>query len=336
MTFHGIMGLIYICDISIAVLAIAIILIMKNQKIISIEGVNRYLLIVLSCLMMINLLYFIIDYYSVIISFYETGMLVRVLDISLAITMQAAWIMMTKELVLKDTAKQLYQTVKFGYLPVMAVSFINYGYIMCDGYFVEDETLRTVSVMMSASVSLFLTAINIICIVLIVGDFRKIKSNTVISRFAITATSIIALDGIQNALLSIKLISGDIELYNFGDDAVNLTAVLRLAFGVCLLWYTIKHCVFEQYQKPPETVMPQNNMMSEEERIEALAEVSQLTERETVVMKLLYAGSTYQDIADYLYLSKNTVRHHVTNIYRKLGVASKMEMINMVRDMGKV
>lgn len=60
-----------------------------------------------------------------------------------------------------------------------------------------------------------------------------------------------------------------------------------------------------------------------------------LTERETVIMKLLYAGSTYQDIADFLYISKNTVKHHITSIYKKLGVASKMDLINTVRMMDK-
>ncbi len=30
-------------------------------------------------------------------------------------------------------------------------------------------------------------------------------------------------------------------------------------------------------------------------------------------------------------VSKSTVKHHVTSTYRKLGVASKMEMINIVR-----
>lgn len=55
----------------------------------------------------------------------------------------------------------------------------------------------------------------------------------------------------------------------------------------------------------------------------------------TKLDKYIYAGSTYQDIADFLYISKNTVKHHITSIYKKLGVASKMDLINTVRMMDK-
>jgi DNA-binding CsgD family transcriptional regulator len=44
-----------------------------------------------------------------------------------------------------------------------------------------------------------------------------------------------------------------------------------------------------------------------------------LTDRETEVYKLLSQSRTYQDIADILYISLNTVRFHVKNIYLKKG-----------------
>ena len=69
-------------------------------------------------------------------------------------------------------------------------------------------------------------------------------------------------------------------------------------------------------------------------KLECIMQRAQLTERETMIAKLLYEGFTYQGISDELYISVNTVKHHVTRIYKKLGVASKMELINMVRETG--
>lgn len=54
---------------------------------------------------------------------------------------------------------------------------------------------------------------------------------------------------------------------------------------------------------------------------------SPLTERETEVLTLLSKGKSYSNIADELFLSKETVRTHLKNIYIKLQVSSKSEAI---------
>ena len=98
MTFHGAMGLVYIGAIIIAAFSFAIIVTMKSRKIINLENENFYLLIVATCLLLINILYFLIDYYSIIINYYRSGGVIRVLDIWLAISMQFAWFMLLKEI----------------------------------------------------------------------------------------------------------------------------------------------------------------------------------------------------------------------------------------------
>jgi DNA-binding NarL/FixJ family response regulator len=53
----------------------------------------------------------------------------------------------------------------------------------------------------------------------------------------------------------------------------------------------------------------------------------QLTPREKEVLNLLAQGSNYQEIADSLFISVDTVRHHIRNIYRKLHVHSQSEAV---------
>lgn len=55
-----------------------------------------------------------------------------------------------------------------------------------------------------------------------------------------------------------------------------------------------------------------------------------LTTREQELLQLLAQGLRYKEIADKLFLSTDTVRTHIRNIYRKLEVQSRTEAINKV------
>jgi DNA-binding NarL/FixJ family response regulator len=52
-----------------------------------------------------------------------------------------------------------------------------------------------------------------------------------------------------------------------------------------------------------------------------------LSAREIEVLTSLSDGNNYQEIADRLYISVDTVRHHIRNIYRKLHVHSQSEAV---------
>ncbi|MGV6832208.1 MAG: response regulator [bacterium] len=53
-----------------------------------------------------------------------------------------------------------------------------------------------------------------------------------------------------------------------------------------------------------------------------------LSERELEIVTLLSKGSSYQKIADTLFISINTVKYHIKNIYEKLEVTTKQEAID--------
>lgn len=53
----------------------------------------------------------------------------------------------------------------------------------------------------------------------------------------------------------------------------------------------------------------------------------ELTNRETEVLSQLCKGMSYKMIADSLFISEETVRRHIKNIYRKLEVHSKSEAV---------
>lgn len=54
-----------------------------------------------------------------------------------------------------------------------------------------------------------------------------------------------------------------------------------------------------------------------------------LSERELDVLRLMVAGLSNEQIAEQLYISRNTVRHHVHNILGKLGAANRTEAVSL-------
>jgi two-component system, NarL family, response regulator DevR len=62
------------------------------------------------------------------------------------------------------------------------------------------------------------------------------------------------------------------------------------------------------------------NVVTDEDRL-----AQQLTERELAVLELIAEGLTNREIGERLYLSEKTVKHHVSDILSKLGLARRVE-----------
>ncbi|MGD8793071.1 MAG: LuxR C-terminal-related transcriptional regulator [Anaerolineae bacterium] len=59
-----------------------------------------------------------------------------------------------------------------------------------------------------------------------------------------------------------------------------------------------------------------------------------MTDREIEILRLIAAGRTNPEIAEHLYLSLNTVKWHVKNLYGKLGVGSRIEAAARGQELG--
>lgn len=60
-------------------------------------------------------------------------------------------------------------------------------------------------------------------------------------------------------------------------------------------------------------------------------EIDVLTNREREIVELLCKNYTYKEIAEQLYISRETVKKHIKNIYEKLHVQDKFEAIQKLK-----
>ncbi|MFZ5897945.1 MAG: LuxR C-terminal-related transcriptional regulator [Bacillota bacterium] len=66
-----------------------------------------------------------------------------------------------------------------------------------------------------------------------------------------------------------------------------------------------------------------------DEAPDLLGENRVFTDKEKEVVRLMLRGYTYKAMSQELFISENTVKYHVKNIYQKLNINSKMELVNM-------
>jgi DNA-binding CsgD family transcriptional regulator len=64
--------------------------------------------------------------------------------------------------------------------------------------------------------------------------------------------------------------------------------------------------------------------------VDRVARAHDLSERETEILLGLLAGQTLADVAERLYISRNTLKTHLRSIYRKLGVHTRDEAVQVV------
>lgn len=69
---------------------------------------------------------------------------------------------------------------------------------------------------------------------------------------------------------------------------------------------------------------------STEDKISVLSEKYNLTTQEVNVLQLISTGYSNQRIADELFISLNTLKYHIRNIYQKLDIKSKGQAISIV------
>ena len=66
------------------------------------------------------------------------------------------------------------------------------------------------------------------------------------------------------------------------------------------------------------------------------AEDVELTKREQTILEALQTGRSNKQIAEKLFLAEQTVKFHLTNIYRKLGVSNRTEAARYAFEQGLV
>jgi DNA-binding CsgD family transcriptional regulator len=127
------------------------------------------------------------------------------------------------------------------------------------------------------------------------------------------------LSGISFTFLPL-IVTFPLDLLFFRDHTFKI-AYLSFSVFVVYLYFFISRHYFQDFDKPcPEGQIPQHYL--DEHGISA---------REQEIIVLLVEGKTNREIAERLFISENTVKTHVKNIYTKLEVSNRVQLFSLLR-----
>lgn len=124
--------------------------------------------------------------------------------------------------------------------------------------------------------------------------------------------------------MALVVVVCDIVLYV---ESVTLFPILYGSFGLVFARHFIVHNL-----RPP--YIPSDDMAKESFAVsESILEPFHFSPREKDVLPLLLQGYTNSQIAEELYISLNTVKTHIRNIYQKVGVKRRYELLARFKDL---
>jgi DNA-binding CsgD family transcriptional regulator len=106
---------------------------------------------------------------------------------------------------------------------------------------------------------------------------------------------------------------------------------LNLFLLLFFTWHFIPLLYLRRFLKQRPVEFLSSGLAEDGEDLETFFSAYNISQREREIIDLLLKGRSNKEIEDQLFISINTVRNHIYNIYRKLGIRNRVELANFTR-----
>ena len=128
------------------------------------------------------------------------------------------------------------------------------------------------------------------------------------------------LKGVIISFIPIVLFAAS-DLFLFKDSPYKLVYISYLLFAVLVYLFTARHYIHRYIPENPE--LPDS--------CEEFYRQNAISEREQELIPFLIEGRSNREISQLLFISPNTVKTHIRNIYRKAGVSNRLQLLSRIR-----
>ncbi|MDD6311673.1 MAG: helix-turn-helix transcriptional regulator [Firmicutes bacterium] len=294
---------------------------MKDKKLIRATGAFVAVSIIL------GLYYYITFYRESVLGLFAAGPFLRALDSVSFYAMGFCWVRLIDAITASNSRSfiVLRRITNVTFIVLMICSAIIYVCLLDEFYSTEVYWQQVIAIISEAVLG---TAVFVFTCIYVVLAFRELNDRY--TRTYITLVSIgICFNTIWNNTVVVLVFIEAIDVNNiFCSQLYAVTSILLLIINLLTLIYVYKKDFTPLYFTNTKI---ESERLTEEQALNEAAAEHRLTEREREVMIEAYYGRTNPEIADKLCISKYTVKRHMHNIFEKMDVATRMELIHVVK-----
>lgn len=308
------MGYIFAIFLALTGISLIVLVIMKNR----VETTKRFKSVrnFSINILLISILYFFFYYRENVLGLYEISAIWRVIDYILCGSVFCLWLFVIGRF--KETKGNIFKaalvigTVRVFTGAIFALIYMDYYYYITNigaKYFFSYLEVGAVIV----------TLILIIWYTIV---FIKDNASIYQKRYTAIVSGLIMIWDINQVVVDIGLYWGKFGISAWQLEKFDPTGPIMIIIAFATFLF-----VFKEDFSPLYFI---DNAEYKTDSLDVIAQNHRLTIRECEVMKLVYDGFTNPEIAEELYISRNTVKKHIQNIYEKTGVSNRMELIHLI------
>lgn len=300
---------------------------------------RRFALIV----MLTNLLYFIFYYREIVREAFKIALPLRIVDYVLCIAIFLAWILLISKM-MSGKLRKVFVVIGIALTALRLTVSLLVTSLYMDAYYSIDNSW-VLSCWSGLEIG-FILATALLIIFATVYALTEMSSRLRRNYIVICSGLLLFWSSIQGVV--------DLGLYagRFGISAWELetpdftgATMFLLNLATCIfvykedfspLFFDMQNIKYEKYisdVSSREKFNESNELVTqwtEVSKLDAIAAVHKLTVREREVLELMYSGFTNPEIGEKLFISINTVKKHIHNIFEKMDVANRLELVHMI------
>lgn len=274
----------------------------------------------------LGLFYYISFYRELVLGDFAYGVLLRGLDAVIFYAMGCTWVKLIDAIIDSPNPKLVKwrkYTVKV-FVCLMALSAAAYMFLLNDYYTPEYDWEEATVVILEGILGITVMIFTIAYAALSFRDLTDGMSRT----YIIIVSILINFNNLWNNVVVCFVFMQVVSATILSSKLYGVTAILVLVINLLTVVYIYKKDFSPVFFGKGQA---EAHVRSEAEILDQVAEIHQLTERERDVLILAYQGLSNPDIAEQLFISRHTVKRHMHNIFEKLGVATRVEMIRLIQ-----
>lgn len=308
------LGYIFAVFLALIGIALIVLVVMKNR----VETTERFKSVrnFSVSILLISVLYFFFYCRENVQEIYEIPVTWRIADYILCSFVFCFWLTVIGRF--KETKGHIFRVaVIIGTVRSLAGAVVTAGY-MDSYYYIENTAARNFYSCFEAA-AVFATSVAIIWYTI---AFIRDNAEACQKKFTAVVSALLIMWDINQIIVDAGLYFGRFGKSVWMLEIFDPTGPVMLIIALMVFLF-----VFREDFSPLYFVQTEEDPAGS---LDIAAEKHRLTVRECEVMKLMYEGCSNPEIAEKLYISRNTVKKHIQSIYEKMGVSNRMELIHLV------